>query len=426
LVSIVSFGITILLPKLTPRAPAAITGILCGTAFEWLIVRLAIKSGTILIGDLGIIGGHFPYPVWFDPEYIMPAPSFEMFKSVFKTSFMMAVIGLLESVMTLNILNEMTKSNGNILRECIGQGVANIVTGAFGGMGGCAMLGQSIINVSSGARGRTSSFVAGMCVLFVLLVAYRVVQYVPMAALAGVMYNVVIQTFEWHTLQLIFFSPLPRRFKQRWFPSLVDKKIRRADVLVMVVVVVVALVEDLFWAVIAGSVLACLLFVYDAADIISVSSRTEGESKYYSVRGTLFFGSASNFLQLFDYQGDPHDVHVVFEASYITDFTAIESLNKLAERYHELGKHITLHKAHSQKIVAKAKNLLVEELTLAEDAEDTGLRSRLSEASLTERSRGWAFLDGSGIPAAENVEELTDHDRGAENQAEHDTPVRFV
>merc|ERR1712232_957067 len=117
-------------------------------------------------------------------------------------------------------------------------------------------------------------------------------------------YNVVIKTFEWHTLELIFFSPLPRSLKQRWFPSLVDRKIRRADVLIMVVVVVVALVEDLFYAVIAGAVLACLLFVYDAAAIISVTSRNEGESKYYSVHGTLFFGSASNFLQLFDYQGD--------------------------------------------------------------------------------------------------------------------------
>merc|ERR1719222_1766332 len=121
----------------------------------------------------------------------------------------MSVIGLLESVMTLNILNEMTKSNGNILRECIGQGVANIITGAFGGMGGCAMLGQSIINVSSGARGRLSTFCCSIFLLFVLLVAYPAINILPVAALAGVMFNVVYETFEWGSLKMLMATAFP-------------------------------------------------------------------------------------------------------------------------------------------------------------------------------------------------------------------------
>merc|ERR1740120_593585 len=277
--------------------------------------------------------------------------------------------------MTLSLINERTKTKGNVMREVVGQGVANIVCGAFGGMGGCAMLGQSMINVSSGARGRLSTLCTSIFLLFVLLVAYPAINILPVAALAGVMFNVVYETFEWGSLKLLLATSLPRTLRNRFLSeeSCRHKKIRRADALVIVVVTVVTLLLDLAVAVGCGVIVAVLTHVYDAANMIDAVAHeeTDGEGrtrvKVYDVRGVLFFGSASKFLELFDPEGDPKDVRLVFESSYIADYSAVDALNKLGERYGELGKRLTLQLLHpgSSRIVHKAANLLVREITLS-------------------------------------------------------------
>merc|ERR1719373_92385 len=250
-------------------------------------------------------------------------------------------------------------------------------------MGGCAMLGQSMINVSSGARGRLSTFVSS---LFILFVAFPVINILPVSALAGVMFNVVYHTFEWSSLKLMAVALLPSSFRDRFLRAegSRSKKIRRADALVILVVTVVTLLSDLAVAVGCGVALSCLLYVYDSAEFIRVTARVETDAedrataKFYDVHGVLFFGSASRFLELFDAENDPEEVHLIFESSYVSDYSAVEALNKLGERYAELGKRVTLQLLHpgNSRIVEKAQNLLVKELTL-----DAGGRRVLEEAS---------------------------------------------
>jgi len=375
IITALSFLVTVFLPYVAPRIPSALSGIALGTAFEWAIVRAAFKSHTTTVGELGSAGGSFPLPVWSEQEYHMPGLSGKVLGDVYAVALLMAVVGILESAMTLSLINERTKTRGNVMREVVGQGVANIVCGAFGGMGGCAMLGQSMINVSSGARGRLSTFCTSIFLLFVLLVAYPAINILPVAALAGVMFNVVYETFEWGSLKLLLATSLPRSLRNRFFSEEAcrHKKIRRVDALVIVVVTVVTLLKNLAVAVGCGVVVAVFAHVYDAANMIDAVAHEEPDAegrtrvKVYDVRGVLFFGSASKFLELFDPEGDPEEVRLVFESSYIADYSAVDALNKLGERYGELGKRLTLQLLHpgSSRIVHKAANLLVKEITLS-------------------------------------------------------------
>jgi SulP family sulfate permease len=375
IITALSFLVTVFLPYVAPRIPSALSGIALGTAFEWAIVRAAFKSHTTTVGELGSAGGSFPLPVWSEQKYQMPGLSGKVLGDVYGVALLMAVIGILESAMTLSLINERTKTRGNVMRETIGQGVANIVCGAFGGMGGCAMLGQSMINVSSGARGRLSTFCTSIFLLFVLLVAYPAINILPVAALAGVMFNVVYETFEWGSLKLLLATSLPRSLRNRFLSEDACRhmKIRRVDALVIVVVTVVTLLQDLAVAVGCGVVVAVFTHVYDAANMIDAVAHEEPDAegrtkvKVYDIRGVLFFGSASKFLELFDPEGDPEEVRLVFESSYIADYSAMDALNKLGERYGELGKRLTLQLLHpgSSRIVHKGANLLVREITLA-------------------------------------------------------------
>jgi SulP family sulfate permease len=375
IITALSFLVTVFLPYVAPRIPSALSGIALGTAFEWAVVRAAFNSHTTTVGELGSAGGSFPLPVWSEQKYQMPGLSGKVLGDVYGVALLMAVIGILESAMTLSLINERTKTKGNVMREVVGQGVANIVCGAFGGMGGCAMLGQSMINVSSGARGRLSTFCTSIFLLFVLLVAYPAIDILPVAALAGVMFNVVYETFEWGSLKLLLATSLPRSLRNRFLSeeSCRHKKIRRADALVIVVVTVVTLLLDLAVAVGCGVIVAVLTHVCDAANMIDAVAHEEPDAegrtrvKVYDVRGVLFFGSASKFLELFDAQGDPEEVRLVFESSYIADYSAVDALNKLGERYSELGKRLTLQLLHpgSSRIVHKAAGLLVKEITLS-------------------------------------------------------------
>lgn len=239
------------------------------------------------------------------------------------------------------------------------------------------MLGQSMINVSAGARCRLSTFCSSIFLLIILLVAYPAINVLPVAALAGVMFNVVYQTFEWGSLRLIFVAALPKKIRDRFLSDACNTKIRRVDAFIIVLVTAVTLVADLAVAVGCGVAVACFLHVYDSSTMINTTSRLERDAegrkcaKIYSVQGVLFFGSASTFLELFDVEGDPEDVRIIFESGFVSDFSALETLNKLGERYGELGKRVTLQLLHpgSSRIVDKASNLLVKEVTLATEHE---------------------------------------------------------
>merc|ERR1711972_677587 len=291
----------------------------------------------------------------------------------------LAAVGLLESLMTLNLIDELTQTKGSTVRECIGQGVANVICGVLGGMGGCAMLGQSMININSGARTRLSSAVAGVVLLLVVMVAYPAINIIPTSALVGVMFNVVVHTFEWRSLKLMLLAALPLRLRRACFSEVRSRqKIRRADALVILVVTVVTLVSDLAIAVGVGMAVSCVMFVFDSASLISASSRevvdvATGQSvKFYDMHGVLFFGSCSEFLALFDAEADPDDVRLVFHAGYIADYSAIEALNKLGERYGAYGKRVRLQqlKPGSGRVVNKAGGLLVKELEVSMESDE--------------------------------------------------------
>jgi SulP family sulfate permease len=390
-VALLAFLVSVFLPRLTERVPSALAGIAVGTAFEWAIVRAAFGHHTTLVGDLGSSGGAPPVPVWFQSSYHMPPLNLETLQAVFPLAILMSAIGLLESVMTLRLIDEHTKTKGNVVRECVGQGVANIVCGAFAGMGGCAMLGQSMINVSSGARGRLSTVCASLFLIFIILVGYPVIDILPVAALAGVMFNVVYHTFDWGSLPLMAVAALPLSVRRRCLSEERGQaKIRRADAFVILLVTA--------------------HMGLDPEDGSSV--------KIYHVNGVLFFGSAQTFLELFDVEKDPGHVRLVFESSYISDFSAIEALNKLGERYGEAGKRVTLQLTHpgSSKIVDKAANLLVRELRLAPESEqllDTAhRRHRIESYGPTQ-----TFMGRPGHPASEGDAWTRSSDTGARHRA---------
>jgi len=380
IITALGFLISLLLPKLSTRVPSALVAIIVCTGFEWAIVHAVFHTSTILVGDVAALDGSFVSLAW--TSHTMPSLSWETFEKVLPLSITMSAVGLLESLMTLNLIDEITKTKGNTFRECVGQGVANILCGAFGGMGGCAMIGQSMINIGSGARSRVSSITAGLGLMFIVLAAYPLINWIPVSGLVGVMFNVVYHTFEWGSLKLMLYAAMPRCLREVTLKSEKEKqgqKIRRADALVIFLVTLVTMFTDLATAVACGMVLSCLMFVYDSSTLLTVETREEGSAedggplvKYYDVQGVLFFGSASSFLELFDEENDPDDVRIVFETGHVADQTAIVALNKVAERYGALGKQVTLQqlKPGSTRLVSDARGLLQKELVLQMEAED--------------------------------------------------------
>eukprot|EP00933_Yihiella_yeosuensis_P004020 TRINITY_DN10773_c0_g1_i2.p1 TRINITY_DN10773_c0_g1~~TRINITY_DN10773_c0_g1_i2.p1 ORF type:complete len:639 (+),score=99.05 TRINITY_DN10773_c0_g1_i2:163-1917(+) len=340
----------------------------------WLSGREAIFAG-----DIAALGGSFPKPVWLDSNLKMPPLSWDTFHTISNLSVTMAAVGLLESLMTLNLIDDITQTRGSTLRECIGQGIANIVCGALGGMGGCAMIGQSMINVTSGGRKRLSSVTAGLGLLFIVLVAYPAINIIPVSGLVGVMFNVVYATFEFRSLKLMLVAAMPQSWRNRIFSKRVaNQKIRRSDAFVILVVTLVTPFTNLAIAVAAGMAFSFFFFVLESAELIHANARevfddvTGRAVKFYDIHGVLFFGSTARFLELFDVENDPEDVRLAFESGFIVDYSAIEALNKLGERYGALGKKITLQdmKDDSSQVVKMSAGLLKKEICLkADDAE---------------------------------------------------------
>jgi SulP family sulfate permease len=309
-----AMAIIYLLPRLTRAVPSALVAIL---TVALLTNFFAIETRTV--GDLASIKGglpsfHLPNVPW----------NFETLRIVFPYALIMAMVGLIESLLTLNLIDEMTATRGKPNRECLAQGAANMVTGLFGGMGGCAMIGQSMINVGAGATHRLSGVVAGLGLLSFVLFGSSLIERIPLAALIGVMFVVSAKTFEWGSIRVL-------------------GKVPRADALVIVAVTVVTLFTDLAVAVGLGVVISALVFAWQHASQIAVVTRVDRDgARIYQLKGTLFFASTRNFQNLFTPADDPARVIVEFGQAKVMDHSAIEAIDTLAERYRKLGKQLHL------------------------------------------------------------------------------------
>jgi SulP family sulfate permease len=313
------------LPQITKKLPEALVAILVVSAIvifgdlEVATVGSFIRDG----GGEGLKGG-LPLPQWAIFEKI--PLNFETLKFIGPYALILAAIGLIESLMTLNLIDELTETRGNSNKECIAQGGANILTGLFGGMGGCAMIGQSIINIKGGGRGRLSGIVAALALLGFILFASGLIEQVPISALVGVMFMVVIGTFAWSSFRII-------------------NKIPKTDVFVLILVSSMTVFFDLAIAVISGVIVSALVFSWENAKRIRARKRIkEDGTKVYEIWGPLFFGSIKTFNDKFDVKNDPQYVEIDFVESRVSDHSAIEAISNLVNKYKEEGK--TIHLKH--------------------------------------------------------------------------------
>jgi sulfate permease, SulP family len=316
------------LPKITKVIPASLASIL---VIFGLVVGFNIDTATV--GDIASIKGGFP------PFHIPSIDlSWETLQIIFPYALIVAGVGLIESLLTLNLIDEITGTRGRGNKEALAQGVANVVTGFFSGMGGCAMIGQSLINISAGARARLSGIVASIMLLVFVMFGSSLIEMVPMAALTGLMIMVAIGTFEWVSVKVL-------------------NKMPKSDILVMFVVMLVTVfMHNLALAVLVGVIISALVFAWESAKRIRARKFVDEKGvKHYEIFGPLFFGSISAFNDKFDIENDPKEVIIDFKESRVSDMSAIEALNKLTEKYAVLDK--TVHLKHlSQDCIGLLKN----------------------------------------------------------------------
>ena len=337
-------GLTMLiiwgLPKITKAIPASLVAIL--TIFG--IVSLAGIT-TTTVGDIASIKGGFP------PFHIPDVPfTFETFMVILPYAAIVAGVGLIESLLTLNLVDELTETRGHSNREAVAQGLANFVTGFFSGMGGCAMIGQSLINISNGARARLSGIVASLMLLVFVMYGSSLIEQMPMAALTGLMIMVAIGTFEWISLRII-------------------NKMPKHDIFVGMLVALVTIVfHNLALAVLVGVIIAALVFAWESAKRIRARKYVDKDGvKHYEIYGPLFFGSTTVFSEKFDIQNDPDDIIIDFKESRVNDMSAIAALDKITERYLKVGKKVHLRhlSADCRKLLANADTVI--EVNIMED-----------------------------------------------------------
>ncbi|PHQ70989.1 MAG: sodium-independent anion transporter [Sneathiella sp.] len=332
-----------LLPKLTKAIPAPLAGI-------GIVAGIVIAFGIDVprVGDLASIKGGLP-------AFHIPAVplNFETLRIIFPFAMILAAIGLIESLLTLNLVGEITGKRGGASQECVAQGIANTVTGFFGGMGGCAMIGQSMINMKSGGRTRLSGIAAALFLLAFILFASGLIEQIPLAALVGVMFMVVVGTFAWQSFKIMRRVPL-------------------SDSLVIVLVTVVTVVSDLAIAVIVGVIVSALTFAWNNATRIHArKSLQENGAKVYEIEGPLFFGSADGFSELFTPKEDPDVVIVDFLNSRVVDQSALQAIEAMASKYEALDKSLQLrHLSHDcHQLLNRAGQLLVD----SDDDPDYGI-----------------------------------------------------
>jgi SulP family sulfate permease len=344
-----TMAILYVFPKITKKVPAALIAIVSITL---LVAFTGIDTETVLSfvqakGGSGIEAGL--------PVFNIPVIPFNLETLCFIAPYaaIIAAIGLIESLMTLNLIDELTNTHGNANKESIAQGTANIVNGFMGGMGGCAMIGQSLINITSGGRGRLSGIVAAVALLIFILFGSTYIEMIPVAALVGVMFMVVIGTFSWSTFSVIDKIPL-------------------TDALVIVLVTTLTVIFDLAIAVIIGVIISALVFAWENALRIRVRKHIDKEGvKHYEVFGPLFFGSVQLFNSKFDVENDPDKIIIDFKESRVADHSGIEAINKLAKKYEQAGKKIYLFhlSPDCRKLIDRAEKFI--HVDIIEDPEYT-------------------------------------------------------
>jgi SulP family sulfate permease len=303
------------LPRVTKAVPASLVAILVVTA-----IVLGFDVDTRNVGDISSIKGGFP------PFHIPDLPfSLETLGIIFPYAFIVAGVGLIESLLTLNLIDEITETRGKSNKEAVAQGLANFVTGFFSGMGGCAMIGQSLINISSGARARLSGIVASIMLLVFIMFGAEYIERMPIAALTGLMIMVAIGTFEWASVRAIGKMP------------------NRDNMVGILVAAITVLLHNLALAVLIGVIISALVFAWENAKRIRARKYIDEDGvKHYEIYGPLFFGSAQAFAEKFDIKNDPDSVIIDFKESRVNDMSGIEALNKITERYFKAGKEIHL------------------------------------------------------------------------------------
>lgn len=340
-----------LLPKITKMIPSSLAAILIISA-----IVIGFDLDTKTVGDIASISGGFP------PFHIPSIPfTWETLTVIFPYALIIAGVGLIESLLTLNLIDEITQTRGRGNKESVAQGTANILSGLFSGMGGCAMIGQSLINISSGARARLSGIVAAVMLLVFIMFGADLIEQLPMAALTGLMIMVSIGTFEWASLKTIGKMPVH-------------------DVIVIVLVALITvLLHNLALAVLIGVVISALVFAWENAKRIRARKYTDEEGvKHYEIHGPLFFGSVSAFNEKFDVNNDPAEVIIDFQESRVADMSGIEALNKITERYANSGKKIHLKhlSADCRRLLKNAEEII--DVNIVEDPTYNVVADKLS------------------------------------------------
>jgi len=322
------------MPKITKAIPAPLAGI-------GLVAAVVIGFGIDVprVGDMASIEGGLP-------AFHLPVVPFDLetLRIILPYAVILAAIGLIESLLTLNLVGEMTGKRGGASQECIAQGASNVLTGLFGGMGGCAMIGQSMINVKSGGRTRIAGLAAALFLLSFILFASPLIERIPLAALVGVMFMVVIGTFAWNSVRILFRVP-------------------RTDAFVIVLVTAVTVAEDLATAVVVGVIVSALAYAWQNARRIHADEYIGKDGqKIYRVQGPLFFGSSEGFSELFDVDGDPGSVVVDFADSRVVDQSALQAIEAVAMKYEARGKTMQLRhlSRDCHALLTKAGHLMVD------------------------------------------------------------------
>jgi SulP family sulfate permease len=339
-----TMGIMLGLPKLTKKVPEALAAIV---VVSLIVIFSGIDVPTVgsFIRDGGGEGLKGGLPSFQVDIFTKIPMNLETLKFIFPYALILAAIGLIESLMTLNLIDDLTETRGNSNRECMAQGGANIITGFFGGMGGCAMIGQSIINIKSGGRGRLSGIVAALTLLLFILFASTYIEMVPIAALVGVMFMVVIGTFAWSSFRILGKIPL-------------------SDAFVLILVSGLTVLFDLAIAVFVGVIVSALVFSWENAKRIRARKTIkEDGTKVYEIWGPLFFGSIKAFNDKFDVNGDPDRVEIDFMECRISDHSGLEALFQLATKYKEQNKKLVLkHLSPDCKVLLRKGSPIFDEI----------------------------------------------------------------
>lgn len=328
-----TIAITFILPKFTKAVPASLVAIMVVFA-----IVLIFKIDTKTVGDISPVSGSLP------PFHIPVVPfTYETFEIILPYAVIVAIVGLTEGLLTLNLVDEITETKGNGSRECVAQGASNILNGFFTGMGGCPMIAQTLVNLDAGARTRISGVIGALTILFIILVAAPVIEKIPMAALTGVMMVVAFFTFNWNSFRILNKMPI-------------------IDVIVMIIVTTVTIVShNLALAVFIGIMISAISFAWQHISLMTATSKMdENGHKVYKIKGSLYFGSTSAFEKLFDFKGDPKNVIVNFKHSTIQDMSALEILHKVSKKYADLDKSLTVINLNdaSKKLIEKSKKIV--------------------------------------------------------------------